>query len=261
MIETGANMELSFHLTPPNISYNVYKIRKKSGKMRVITAPNPILKQCQREIMEYLNTIPLSDHAHGFVEGRSIVSNAKNHVNKKYVLNIDLKDFFPSVNRNMVEDLFEEVNLPKEYVDIVLLNDVLPQGSPCSPVISNLICRDMDRDMYNYAESLNLSYSRYADDMTFSGDNINRGVIKKIYAIVKKHNLIVNKEKTIVLGRHKQQMVTGLIVNEKVNITRKTRRRIRAMKHQYEELSEYEKQYLAGMNGVEEMIKQGAQNA
>ena len=253
-------MELSFHLTPPTLSYKTYKIRKKSGKMRVITAPNPILKECQREIMDYLSTVPLSEYAHGFIEGRSIVSNAKNHVNKKYVLNIDLKDFFPSVNREMVESLFEEVNLPKEYVDIVLLNDVLPQGSPCSPVISNLICRDMDKDMSEYAESLGLSYSRYADDMTFSGDNVNRAVINHIYSIVKKHKLVVNKEKTIVLGRNRRQVVTGLVVNEKVNITRQTRRRIRAMKHQYEELSEYEKQYLAGMNGIEEMIKQGVQN-
>lgn len=111
--------------------------------------------------------------------------------------------------------------------------------------------------MASYAESLGLSYSRYADDMTFSGDNINRDVIKKIYSIVKKHKLIVNKEKTVVLGSHKRQIVTGLVVNEKVNITRETRRKIRAMKHQWDTLSEYEQQYLNGMNGIEEMIKQG----
>ena len=178
-------------------------------------------------------------------------------INKKYVLNIDLKDFFPSVTKDRVKDLFQELDIPMECVDLVLLNDVLPQGSPCSPVISNLICRDMDRDMEEYAKTLNLSYSRYADDMTFSGDNINRDVINHIYAIVRKHRLIVNKEKTVVLGRHRRQLVTGLVVNEKVSIPKETRKRVRAMMHQFDTLTEYEQQYLVGMNGIHQMIVQG----
>ena len=250
-------MTFSFLNNLPNISYTTYSIRKKNGKLRTITAPNPILKQCQREIMEHLNKVPLSDSAHGFIEGRSIVTNAVNHINKKYVLNIDLKDFFPSVTKDRVKDLFQELDIPMECVDLVLLNDVLPQGSPCSPVISNLICRDMDRDMEEYAKTLNLSYSRYADDMTFSGDNINRDVINNIYAIVRKHRLIVNKEKTVVLGRHRRQLVTGLVVNEKVSIPKETRKRVRAMMHQFDTLTEYEQQYLVGMNGIHQMIVQG----
>jgi len=250
-------MNFTFLSNLPELTYRTYSIRKKNGKLRTITAPNSYLKYCQREIMDYLNTVPLSDSAHGFIEGRSIVSNAINHVNKRYVLNIDLKDFFPSVTRDRVENLFEELNMPKECVDVVLLNDVLPQGSPCSPVISNLICRDMDKDMEEYALSLNLSYSRYADDMTFSGDNINRDVINHIYSIVRKHKLIVNKEKTVVLGRHKRQLVTGLVVNEKVSIPKETRKRVRAMMHQFDTLTEYEQQYLVGMNGIHQMIVKG----
>lgn len=250
-------MTFSFLNNMPDISYRTYSIRKKNGKLRTITAPNPILKQCQREIMDHLNKVPLSNSAHGFIEGRSIVTNAVNHINKKYVLNIDLKDFFPSVTRDRVECLFQELDMPSECVDLVLLNDVLPQGSPCSPVISNLICRDMDKDMEEYANTLNLSYTRYADDMTFSGDNINRDVINHIYSIVRKHKLIVNKEKTVVLGRHKRQLVTGLVVNEKVSIPKETRKRVRAMMHQFDTLTEYEQQYLVGMNGIHQMIIQG----
>jgi len=248
----------SFKVNMPSITYTTHKIRKKSGKTRTITAPNSYLKSCQREIMIHLNSFPLSDSAHGFVEKRSIVSNAINHIQKKYVLNIDLKDFFPSIQRDRVEDLFKELEIPLQYVDLVVFNDVLPQGSPCSPVISNLMCRGMDKDMEEYAKTLNLSYSRYADDMTFSGDNVSRDVIDNIYSIIRTHNLVVNKEKTVVLGRHKRQIVTGLVVNEKVSIPKNTRRRIRAMKHQFETLTEYEKQYLEGMNGVEQMVIKGA---
>lgn len=250
-------MYFSFLKNLPDISYRTYSIKKKNGKMRTITAPNDYLKSCQREIMEHLNKVPLSNSAHGFIEGRSIVTNAINHINKKYVLNIDLKDFFPSVTRDRVESLFQELNIPKECVELVLLEDVLPQGSPCSPVISNLICREMDTDMEEYAKGLNLSYSRYADDMTFSGDNINRDVINDIYAIIRKHKLVVNKEKTTVLGRHKRQIVTGLVVNEKVSIPKETRKRVRAMMHQFDTLTEYEQQYLVGMNGIYQMIIQG----
>jgi RNA-directed DNA polymerase len=245
----------SFKDNMPQAKYATYSIRKKNGKKRIITSPNKYLKYCQYEMLDYLSTIKVSDYAHGFVENRSIYTNAINHTNKTYVLNIDLKDFFPSINREMVSVLFQEIKIPEKYLDVVLLNNRLPQGSPCSPVISNLICRDMDKDMSDLAEELNLSYSRYADDMTFSGDNINRDIINKIYKIVRKHKLIVNKEKTTVLGRHKRQIVTGLVVNERVNIPKETRKRLRAMRHQYETLTEEEKEFLAGWNGIEQMIK------
>lgn len=244
----------------PDISYRVYSVRKKNGKMRIITAPNDYLKDCQYEVMRFLSKVPVSEYAHGFVEGRSIVTNALNHTNKKYVLNIDLKDFFPSVKRDKVGELFNSLGLSSKALDVVLREGCLPQGSPCSPVISNLICLKLDCYISEYAKERELSYSRYADDITLSGDNVSQSTIDDLYEIIYRYGLVPNKEKTIVLGRHKRQVVTGLVVNEGVNISRTVRRKIRAMKHQYDSLDERERQYLAGMNGIEQMIVQGGKD-
>ena len=246
-----------FERDMPSISYSVYSIRKKNGKRRIITAPNNELKEAQYEIMRFLNKQKVSVYAHGFVENRSILTNALNHTNKKFILNIDMKDFFPSIKRDRVRFLFNTLGLSKDALEVVLYNDCLPQGSPCSPVISNLVCVELDEYMGLYAEKKGFVYSRYADDLTFSSDNIEQDDILEIYSIIESFGFIVNESKTSLLGQNKRQMVTGLVVNKKVNIPRKMKRRLRAMKHQYESLTKEEREFLAGWNSIEQMIEKG----
>src|SRR5210317_1081297 len=157
-----------FERDMPDITYSTYSIRKKSGKRRIITAPNQKLKDAQYEIMRYLNNQKVSEYAHGFVENRSILTNAINHTNKNFILNVDMKDFFPSIKRQRVASLFSKLGLSKKALEVALFQDQLPQGSPCSPVISNLVCFDLDEYMGLYSERKGFSYSRYADDLTFS---------------------------------------------------------------------------------------------
>ena len=102
----------------------------------------------------------------------------------------------------------------------------LAQGSPCSPIITNLYCYELDKDLERLSEDFGYSYTRYADDLTFSGEKLARGFIKKIYSIVRKYGLIINKEKTKIQRRNVRQTVTGVVVNEKLNICRKTKRKL-----------------------------------
>lgn len=242
----------------PHISYKIYKIKKSNGKFRTITAPNDNLKFFQKNIMLYLSQFSIHNSAHGFVSGRSIATNALPHIKKKFVLNIDLKNFFPSVKKDMLLPLFQKLNIEK-FIDYVLYDGGLAQGSPCSPVITNLYCYELDKELEGLSQKFNYSYTRYADDLTFSGEKLARGFIKKIYSVVRKYGLIINKEKTKIQRRNVRQTVTGVVVNEKLNICRKTKKKIRAMKHQYESLTEYEKQYLCGMNGLEITLKRGSE--
>ncbi len=251
-----ADLTKSYSELKPEISYKIYKIKKPNGKFRKITAPNDNLKSFQKEIMLYLSQFSIHNLAHGFVSGRSIATNALPHIKKNFVLNIDLKNFFPSVKRHMIIPLFQKLNIEK-FVDYVLYEDGLAQGSPCSPVITNLYCYDLDKNLEKLSKEFGYSYTRYADDLTFSGNKLCKGFIKKVYIIVKDYGLIINKEKTKIQKRNVRQTVTGVVVNEKLNICRKTKKKIRAMKHQYESLTEYEKQYLCGMNGLEVVLKRG----
>ena len=243
----------SFQNDFPNLDYITYRIPKKNGKIRVISEPNRRLKLCQYEMMETLKTFPVHDCAHGFVTGRSIVTNAHPHICQGFVLNVDLKDFFPSVDRSKVEAVFSKFNL-SGYEDIVLLNGVLPQGAPTSPVISNLAMFALDNAMQSLANTYGYAMTRYADDITFSGKVFSKTILSKIVDLIHEYGFKVNDSKTKLFFRSQRMLVTGLVVNERVNITRKLRRKIRAMKHQFDSLTEVEKQWLAGMNGVTSML-------
>ena len=242
-------------ISPPNISYRTYKISKGNGKYRVITAPNDSLKKYQRHIMDYLESFSVHNSAHGFIKGRSIASNAYPHINKSFVLNIDLKDFFPSISRKMVEDLFCSIGVIKELAKFATYRGSLPQGSPCSPIISNLFCYDLDIILNELAEQYNYSYSRYADDLTFSGQTYHNNFINKVYTEVIKFGLKVNYSKTKIKWQSQRQCVTGVVVNKKLNVPIETRKKIRAMKHQWDSLTELERQYLAGMNGLDTVLR------
>lgn len=205
--------------------YRVKNIVKRNGDMRVIHAPSPLLLQClSRILFHYRDSIKVSEYAHGFVPGRSIVTNAMCHVSRKVVINLDLTDFFPSVTFQKVKRVFSTVESDTETVSILsmlctepneLEKRVLPQGSPVSPLLSNASMLVADNRIAGFARSIGFSFTRYADDLTFSGDRmeLTNHAINTCTDIVKSHGFRVNTKKTTIKPYYFQQSVTGIIVN------------------------------------------------
>jgi len=207
--------------------YHTYPKKKKSGGFRMIDEPCCEMKGHQRFLYETV----LSDLriykpcTHGFIQGRSIESNALCHTKKEIVVNLDIKNFFSSITKKRVKDIFLKNGWNIIYANILAnfctYKGVLPQGAPTSPMLTNAICHDMDKKLYLFCLKNKIKYTRYADDMTFSGkeivvlDNLN-----KIKSIVKDHDFVVNEKKTSIMKKHQRQVVTGLVVNEKVNVKR-----------------------------------------
>ncbi len=240
--------------------YKRFQLKKKTGGLRMIAAPMPRLKQAQRWILEnILQHVPVHDAAHGFRQGRSIVTNAQPHVGAAVVVNVDLQDFFPSVNYRRVKGMFlnlgfaEPVSIvlallcTEPEVDQVRLDGKryyvartarrLPQGSPASPAITNIICRGMDARLHANAQKLGFVYTRYADDITFSARSDNADVgraLRRIRYITAAEGFTVHPEKTRVLRASRRQEVTGLVVNERLSVRRDLLRKFRAVLFQVE---------------------------
>lgn len=211
-------------------------------KKRWIEAPDDLLKSIQEEILHNVwYKMAATKFAHGFIHGKSIVSCAKEHTGKKFVLKLDLKNFFPSITREMVYGAMyselspENAKILIPAIELCLMNGRLPQGAPTSPAISNIVCKPLDLVLYGIANKFGLTYTRYADDLIFSGDSdeIYR-VIPIIKSTITKFGLIVNEKKVKVLKKHQRQTVTGLVVNAdgKTSVRRRKRMNLRAFMHQ-----------------------------
>jgi RNA-directed DNA polymerase len=225
-----------------NISekYNHFEIEKKSGGMREISAPDPYLLFIQRQIVKLLlHSYQPTEQSHGFIHERSIVTNAELHINKKYVLNIDLADFFPSIKTKRI--IFALENKPFDYskemaqfiARFSVCNSKLPQGAATSPILSNIVCKDLDLKLYHFAIKYKQTYTRYADDMTFSGYRriYDQEFFKELNSIIHSEKFKIKKSKTRIQTRNRRQEVTGIVVNEKLNVNRKYIRELRAMIH------------------------------
>ena len=221
--------------------YRRYTIPKKRGKVRWIEAPRPELKAVQRELLTaLLYRFPVHDAAHGFVPHRSIITHAQNHVGQRWVITLDLADFFTSTHRGLINQhlapllasLIASHCSPASQalmIDLCLLKDRLPQGAPTSPQISNIVFRNFDQKLAQWAQEHDLIYSRYADDLSFSGPQVPPDFYRRIHGCIYPYRL--NPRKTRVLGRGGRQVVTGLVVNERVNLPRPQRRKLRALAH------------------------------
>ena len=247
--------------TSPISHYIRFKIPKKTGGDRIISAPMPRLKQAQHWILtNILQKVELHSAAHGFCQGRSIVSNAQPHVGAEVVINFDLKDFFPSISYPRIKGLFialgyseaaatifgllctepdiAEIELDGKTYYVALSERYLPQGAPTSPAITNIICRRLDRSLTSMAEKLGFIYTRYADDLTFSTSGDSRrhicNILRRTESIVEYEGFMINEEKTRILRNSQQQDVTGVIVNSKPNVDKKTLKRFRATLYQIE---------------------------
>lgn len=253
---------------PDGFKYKEFDIPKKSGGVRRIAAPQGGLKLLQRRLADLLQDCldeinknaaidskakPFGQISHGFKRGLSIRTNAKKHRNRRYVFNIDLTDFFGSINFGRVRGFFikdERFHLnPKVatiFAQIACFKQSLPQGSPCSPVISNLIGNILDTHLVRLAARTGCIYTRYADDLTFStnkrcfpqsiaiqSDENNHVWMpgQELLRLVNHSGFAINQKKTRMQYRDSRQEVTGLVVNKKVNIRREYRHNTRAMAH------------------------------
>ena len=223
--------------------YTNYQIPKKSGKMRTISAPASGLKRIQKSIcVSLLDELGAHECAFGFVKGKSIVGNAQPHIGKEVVVNADVSNCFPSVRWPLVHaalkrDLSEKLSARSIsfLVDVCTAKGVLPIGAPTSPSLLNRVLYKTDEILLHQATSKDCAYSRYADDLTFSGDSRAIGLLGVAKGVLIKIGLELDSKKTNIFRRGRRQMCTGLVVNDKVNVPRRIRKKIRASVHAYEQ--------------------------
>lgn len=214
--------------------YRSFTIAKRSGDDREIQAPQPSLLEIQRWIYtELLSKLQVNDVAHGYIVGRSAISNARPHCGRDVLLKLDLRDFFPSISFARVLGFFSALGYSNtvSYMlgRLTTLNGFLPQGAATSPVISNLLCFSLDRRLAGFARKLGLVYTRYADDMAFSGLHIPVRSIERIYDIVCDEGFEPNTEKTRLVRGHRKKVVTGVsVVMSEPKLPRTTKRAWRA---------------------------------
>jgi len=247
----------------PDQKYNIFSIPKKGGGRRAITAPSPQLKYIQSKLAVLLAAIQSDLErsrtkrqcvlSHGFKKEYSIITNASLHRNRRFVFNADLKDFFPSINFGRVLGFFlkdQNFKLDAKIATIIAQiachNNQLPQGSPCSPVVSNLIAHILDIHLNRLAASCRCTYTRYVDDLTFStneksfpipigrfSEDLGRWVAGNEFLVsVYRSGFQLNESKTRLQQRDSRQDATGLIVNKKVNVRHEYYKEVRAMCHQ-----------------------------
>lgn len=232
-------------------SYCCYWIPKTRG-FRRIEAPCAPLKALQRLILDrLLYALEAHPAAHGFCPGKNICTHAAMHVGRRWVVNADIADFFPSVSGAMLKGIPEELGLSGDaaqcMLDLVTMDDHLPQGAPSSPHLGNLALRTLDAQIAQAAEASGWSYSRYADDLVVSGESDPGAMLHALHEAIRAHGFRVNPHKSKIMGRHRRQWVTGLVVNAGVKMPRETRRMLRAGRRRLQqEASTAETQSLRG---------------
>ena len=221
-----------------NERYTKFRIPKKNKKCyRLIFAPEEKLKNILRCVNILLQSLYIpKDYVTGFVCKRTVVQNAALHKSKNYIYNIDLKDFFFSINTTAIVQRLQKA--PYFYSEVVAMviaklssiihkknhTTVLSQGSPASPILSNIVCGTMDEELYALSLFYNIAYSRYADDITFSSNsNVfheSKHFHDNLERIINSNGFCINKKKERLQTKGVRQVVTGLVVNEKVNVSR-----------------------------------------
>ena len=249
-------------------NYYRFEIPKKSGGTRHIAAPKTQLKAAQRQVLEQiLQKAEVSDLSHGFLKARSILTSAKtHHTSPDLLINIDLENFFPTITFERVRGLYQSfgysgyiasllamlctycermpLEIKGETKYIKISERVLPQGSPASPMITNIICRNMDKRIDGLCKKLGLTYTRYADDMSFSymGDTENLAIgsfLNSINKIIESEGFHMKKEKTHILRKNNRQYITGIVINnEEIGVPKKWVKILKASIHNAEKLKD-----------------------
>jgi len=250
-VELAAMLSINLHQLDElliNPTYETFFIPKKKGGTRKIVSPNQQLKFVQQKLLQFFQSFHETNcslHVHGFTKSSSIqitnspiVCNAIPHINKKQILSLDLKDFFESITARQIFELFRsDIFKLNERISYILtrlttLKGTLPTGAPTSPILSNFVFLQKDFILTHYVKSLNIDYTRYADDLTFSSNNLPLNeIIPAIQAIISP--FIIQQKKTRILHQNRKQRVTGIIVNQKINVDRQFIKKTRAMLHDY----------------------------
>ena len=219
--------------------YRTYPYPKKSGGNRTITVPEPRLKRLQRRILRNgLEKVPIHRAAHGFQKGRSTVTNAAPHSGKAMVVNVDISSFFPStVHSEIVRACRKLASGRLSHATVMLIADIcsysggLPVGAPTSPYIGNIILQSADLAIAKASKRYHITYTRYADDLTFSGGTDTIKILPFVKKVLKERGYKLDPKKTNIFRKGRRQIVTGLVVNERPNLPRIVRRRLRAAVH------------------------------
>jgi RNA-directed DNA polymerase len=212
--------------------YEHFEIAKKKGGVRKISASTGRLKRIQRQILDGLLTpVVMPGHVHGCVKGRSIATNAAAHVGQDVVINIDLKDFFGTVNSATIQNIFQKYFGMEEASAVVFANlctyqNHLPQGAPTSPALANLAALELDENILGMLKG-DYNYSRYVDDITISGTKDLPSLLPQIYQAVEACGFVCNLDKTRILRQSMRQSVTGIVVNKKLNPSKRFIRKVR----------------------------------
>ena len=220
-----------------NECYRSVTLKKKNGGVRRVYAPNALLRWTQQEILHrILDALPVSPHATAYRKGMRLTANAAPHCGKRYLLKMDLKDFFPSIRFDQVLAAAFPRRLFPKRIGVMLTTlccreDVLPQGAPTSPALSNLVMRHFDDAMGGYCERQGLTYTRYCDDITVSGNKPLYTAYEKACRLLGDMGFTVNDAKTHFITRANRQTVTGLVVNESLHVPREYRRALRQELH------------------------------
>jgi RNA-directed DNA polymerase len=217
--------------------YRLYSIPKRRGGFREISAPYPALLECQKWINDnILSKVNVHYCAHGYVKNKSIITNATPHLSQESVLKIDLEDFFPSITIEKVISVFKRCgysqNVALYLAKICCLENKLPQGAATSPTLSNIITFKLDKRLSGISQKFKLKYTRYADDLTFSGHNITIKTIEIIKNILNDQGFKINEEKTKLCRSKGKRIVTGLsVTGTSLKIPNTYKRRLRQELH------------------------------
>lgn len=217
--------------------YRRFPLERPGKEPRIIDAPRTYLKAIQWWILDNIFTgIVFDEHVHGFVPGKSTLTNARSHLSQNRILNVDIEKFFPSIDQKTVKNVFSSYGYSEDVANqlsaLCTYQDQLPQGAPTSPIIANVVAAPLDCDLLKYCRQNGLKYSRYADDLTFSrSDFMPIQILGDLDEIVRSHGFSLNREKTRFCGPGTRQDVTGFVVNVKPQPTREWRNRVRGIFH------------------------------
>ena len=204
-------------------------------KNRKLSVPNAFLKMVQRRILErYLYQLKVSEYSTAYCKGKSLLDNASPHVGKECVLKLDISHFFDSINDDMVYLVLKRLGLSVPATALLThlctYRSKLPQGAPASPYIANLVMKQFDEKLGRWCSEHNITYTRYCDDMTFSGHKSairESRIINRVRSMLYRMGFTLNEEKTVFISSSQQQRVTGIVVNKKPALSRDQKRTLR----------------------------------
>lgn len=253
-IELGIGVsEIYAQLPSAPLAYKTFKIPKKNGGFRQISQPNKLVKSIQRGLIKlFISQFPVHRCANAYVEGRSLIDNAKPHLDNSFLLKLDFENFFPSIFYNDLITYLDQKAIELSSLDHVFIKNYLFKknkenkyhlciGAPSSPMISNILMYSFDEMVDEMCNVLGVQYTRYADDLTFSCNDYDtlQKTLPKVKEIVENYtfikNLAINNNKTTIVGKGRSRRVTGVVITNEGNpsVGRYTRKKIRAMLHHF----------------------------